>query len=53
MVVQMPYDLSGDGEVRLIGNPIKMSETPVSYRHAPPQCGEHNDAVMADWLADD
>lgn len=53
MVVQMPYDLSGDGEVRLIGNPIKMSKTPVSYRHAPPQCGEHNDAVMADWLADD
>lgn len=53
MVVHMPYDLAGEGEVRLIGNPIKMSETPVSYRHAPPQCGEHNDAVMADWLADD
>ncbi|MGB1919563.1 MAG: CoA transferase, partial [Candidatus Puniceispirillales bacterium] len=50
MIVRMPYDLAGDGEVRLIGNPIKMSDTPVSYRHPPPRCGEHNDAIMQDWL---
>jgi crotonobetainyl-CoA:carnitine CoA-transferase CaiB-like acyl-CoA transferase len=52
MIVRMPYDLAGDGEVRLIGNPIKMSDTPVTYRHAPPRCGEHNEAIMNDWLAD-
>lgn len=53
MIVRMPYDLAGDGEVKLIGNPIKMSETPVTYRHAPPRCGEHNDAIMQDWFGDD
>ena len=53
MIVRMPYDLAQDGEVRLIGNPIKFSETPVTYRQAPPLCGEHTDAVMRDWLGED
>lgn len=33
------------GEVRLIGNPLKLSRTPVSYRHPPPACGAHTEAV--------
>jgi crotonobetainyl-CoA:carnitine CoA-transferase CaiB-like acyl-CoA transferase len=53
MIVRMPYDLAQDGEVRLIGNPIKFSETPVTYRQAPPRCGEHTEAVMRDWLDED
>ena len=41
------------GEIDLIGNPLKFSKTPVSYRQAPPKCGEHNDEILAEWLADD
>ncbi len=38
------------GGVDLIGNPIKLSETPVSYRRAPPVLGEHTDEVLAELL---
>jgi crotonobetainyl-CoA:carnitine CoA-transferase CaiB-like acyl-CoA transferase len=33
------------GEVRLIGNPLKLSRTPVSYRFPPPVCGAHTDEI--------
>ncbi len=36
--------------VHLVANPVKFSETPVSYRHAPPLCGADTDAVLHDWL---
>lgn len=35
------------GDVGLIGNPLKLSGTPVTYRHAPPVFGEHTDRVKA------
>ena len=38
------------GKIPLVGNPIRLSRTPVSYRMAPPLLGEHAAAVMADWL---
>jgi crotonobetainyl-CoA:carnitine CoA-transferase CaiB-like acyl-CoA transferase len=38
------------GRVPMVANPMRLSATPVQYRHAPPQLGEHTDAVMADWL---
>ena len=38
------------GTVDLVGNPIRMSATPVAYRRAPPALGEHTDEVLADWL---
>ena len=38
------------GGVDLIGNPIKLSETPVTYRHPPPVLGEHTDQVLAELL---
>ncbi len=50
MELTMPYSLSGSGEVSLIANPIKFSETPVSYRHAPPTLGKHNREILSDWL---
>ena len=51
MRLEMPHPLAGgDGTVPLIGNPLKLSETPVSYRHAPPVLGQHSDDVLADWL---
>ncbi|MCC7081693.1 MAG: CoA transferase [Burkholderiales bacterium] len=33
-----------------VGNPIRLSATPVQYRSAAPRLGEHTDAVLADWL---
>lgn len=50
MVIDMPYANSDRGSVRLIGNPIKFSKTPVSYRRPPPRCGEHTDEVLKEWL---
>ena len=53
MVVSMDYPLSENGKIDLIGNPLKFSETPVSYRNPPPQCGEHSDVILKDWLGDE
>ena len=50
MKVTMPHPLSGKGTVDLIGNPVKLSETPVDYRLAPPFCGQHTDAVLREML---
>lgn len=37
-----------NAEVPMIGNPLKMSKTPVSYRRSPPTFGQHSDEVLAD-----
>jgi len=50
MRITMPHPAAPDGQVDLIGNPVKMSETPVSYRHAPPMLGAHTDEVLRDVL---
>jgi len=34
--------------VRALGNPIKLSASPVSYRTPPPQLSEHTDGTLAD-----
>jgi len=36
------------GEIRVIGVPVKFSETPGSIRLAPPRVGEHTDAILTD-----
>ncbi len=33
-----------------VASPMKMSETPPTYRHAPPALGEHTDAVLRELL---
>ncbi|PWQ94740.1 CaiB/BaiF CoA transferase family protein [Leucothrix arctica] len=43
MVIEMDHPLVGT--VRNIGNPINLSETPVTYRKHPPMLGEHNDEI--------
>lgn len=49
MVVGMPDE---DGApIRLIGNPLKMSATPVRYRLPPPHLDEGRDEIMAEILA--
>ena len=50
MKISMPHGLSGSGAVDLIGNPMKLSGTPVSYRLPPPTLGEHTDAVLQEVL---
>ncbi|MEM8578687.1 MAG: CoA transferase [Pseudomonadota bacterium] len=37
---------NGDAPIRLLGNPLKLSKTPVTYRRAPPRCGQDTDAVL-------
>jgi crotonobetainyl-CoA:carnitine CoA-transferase CaiB-like acyl-CoA transferase len=33
----------------LVGSPLKLSSTPVSYRRAPPKLGEHTGELMTGW----
>ena len=44
MIVQLEHPALG--AARSIGNPIKFSETPVSYRLPPPMLGEHTSEVL-------
>ena len=53
MEISMPHPLSGKGQVSLIGSPVKMSETPVSYRNAPPTLGQHTDEILEEVLGMD
>ena len=50
MKISIDHPLAGSGEVDLIGNPVKLSKTPVSYRRAPPTLGQHTDEVLAEVL---
>jgi len=53
MKISMPHPLAAKGHVDLIGNPVKFSATPVSYRQYPPICGEHTDEVLSEWLKEE
>lgn len=45
MKIHMAHKDTADG-IDLIGNPVKFSKTPVSYRHAPPKCGQHSAEIL-------
>ena len=49
MQIEMEHSLSAD-PVKLVGSPLKLSETPVSYDEAPPVCGQHTDDILKDVL---
>jgi formyl-CoA transferase len=49
MKIQMARDDVKDEAVTLIGNPLKLSKTPVTYRRPPPHFGEDTEAVL-EWL---
>jgi glutaryl-CoA transferase len=51
MKISMDHPVAATGKVELIGNPVKFSKTPVTYRHAPPVCGADTEAVLQDWLS--
>ena len=44
MVVPMRHPAAGD--IRVLGTPIKLSDTPAALRAAPPTLGQHTDAVL-------
>lgn len=46
--VKQPHDLAGKGFVETLGNPLKLSETPVTYRRPPPMVGQHTEEVLAE-----
>jgi len=50
MVINMPHDAVGGREVPLVANPLRLSETPVSYRHTPPVLGADTDDVLRSLL---
>jgi crotonobetainyl-CoA:carnitine CoA-transferase CaiB-like acyl-CoA transferase len=51
MKITMPYDGAKGGAVPLVGSPIKLSETPVTYRAAPPRLGQDTDDVLDGLLS--
>jgi len=46
MTVTLPAPQVAGGEVRLIGNPLRFSRTPVSYRRAPPGIGADTGDIL-------
>ena len=53
MVVNVPHPLAGPDGAQLIASPLKLSGTPVAYRHHPPLLGQHTDEVLRDVLGYD
>ena len=50
MKITMSRPPAEGGTFPLIGNPLKLSETPVTYRLPPPRLGEHTDEVLEELL---
>lgn len=50
MRIEMEHPATGSKPVSLVASPIRLSETGVEYRHAPPLLGQHTDDVLADVL---
>lgn len=49
MKVSVPHATAASGSVDLIGNPVKFSKTPVTYRRAPPMCGADTDEILSEF----
>jgi crotonobetainyl-CoA:carnitine CoA-transferase CaiB-like acyl-CoA transferase len=50
MKIAMPYSGAQGGTIPLIGSPLKLSETPVTYRLAPPRLGQDTDHILGGVL---
>ncbi len=48
MIATIPTNDAKSGDVRVIGNPLKLSKTPVTYRRAPPRFGQDTDDVLGE-----
>lgn len=49
MKIEMPHEPTG-ASAPMIGNPLKLSKTPVAYRRAPPVRGQHSAEVIGEKL---
>jgi crotonobetainyl-CoA:carnitine CoA-transferase CaiB-like acyl-CoA transferase len=50
MRITLAHPSSATGEVELIGNPLKFSDTPVTYGRAPPVLAQHTRTVLRERL---
>ncbi|MFK8042609.1 CaiB/BaiF CoA transferase family protein [Congregibacter sp.] len=50
MIVDLPHPDNSD--LRVVGSPIKLSRTPVSYHRPPPRLGEHDEDLKLDPWGD-
>ncbi|WP_293855032.1 CaiB/BaiF CoA-transferase family protein [uncultured Alsobacter sp.] len=48
MFVTLSHPVLGD--VRVVGSPLKLSDSPPRYERAPPLAGEHNEEILRDLL---
>ena len=48
MLIDMEHPEIGD--LRLVGSPLKFSDTPVEYKLPPPKLGEHTEEVLKEFL---
>jgi crotonobetainyl-CoA:carnitine CoA-transferase CaiB-like acyl-CoA transferase len=46
--IELDHPLAGVAP--LVANPIRLSDSPIVHRHAPPLLGEHTDEVLRGWL---
>lgn len=46
--VKQAHGAAGKGFVETLGNPVKLSKTPVTYRRPPPMVGQHTEEVLAE-----
>jgi crotonobetainyl-CoA:carnitine CoA-transferase CaiB-like acyl-CoA transferase len=50
MIIEMEHAKTGKAPLKLIANPIKMQETPPSYRLSPPLLGEHTEEILSEKI---
>lgn len=50
MVIEMDHPATAGRPAKLIASPLKLSETPVSYRRSPPLIGQHTEEVLGEFL---
>jgi crotonobetainyl-CoA:carnitine CoA-transferase CaiB-like acyl-CoA transferase len=48
--VEVTMQHSSGADVKVIANPVRLSETPADYRFPPPLLGEHTEEVLEDLL---
>ena len=46
MVVDIPHEKLST--VRVLGNPIKLSDSPAVIERPPPELGEHNEEILSE-----
>jgi crotonobetainyl-CoA:carnitine CoA-transferase CaiB-like acyl-CoA transferase len=46
--MRVPVPHPDDPGLHLVASPLKLSATPVAYRHAPPLLGQHSHAILRD-----